>query len=84
MRTPWKLVGECQIQIYTYDAIVCKVIFLPPYLPNYNPIEQAFLSIKAFLRQNWQDKSLGIIDQPYYNITPAKAAGYFRASEYIV
>jgi cytochrome c oxidase assembly protein Cox11 len=57
---------------------------LPPYSPNYNPIEQAFSSIKAFLWRNWQDKSMGAMDQACHNITPAKAAGYFKASEYIV
>ncbi|KIM72033.1 hypothetical protein PILCRDRAFT_82242, partial [Piloderma croceum F 1598] len=60
------------------------LIFLPLYLPDYNPIEQAFSSIKSFLRRNWQDKSLGIIDWACHIITPTKAAGYFRASGYIV
>jgi len=75
-----------QLLTYThaYNATVCKLIFLPPYSPDYNPIEQAFSSIKAFLRRNWQDKSLGIIDHACHNITPAKAAGYFKASGYIV
>jgi hypothetical protein len=57
---------------------------LPPYSPNYNPIEQAFSSIKAFLQQNWQDKSIGAMDQACHSITPVKAAGYFKASGYIV
>lgn len=70
--------------IYAYNVTVCKHILLPPYSHDYNPTEQAFLSIKAFLRQNWQDKSLGVVDQACHNITPAKAAGYFRASGCIV
>ena len=70
--------------IYVYNVTVCKLVFLPPYSPNYHPIEQALLSIKAFLRWNWQDKSLGVMDRACHNITPAKAAGYFRASGYIV
>jgi len=61
-----------------------QAYLLPLYSPNYNPIEETFSSIKAFLRWNWQDKSLGVIDQACHNITPAKAAGYFRASGYIV
>ena len=72
------------LNIYTYGATECKLIFLPPYLPDYNPIEQAFSSIKAFLRQNWQDKSLSVIDRACHNITPEKAVGYFKASGYIV
>jgi len=70
--------------IYAYNATVCKLIFLPPYSPDYNPIEQAFSSVKAFLRRNWQDKSLGVIDRACHNITAEKAAGYFRASGYII
>jgi transposase len=27
-----------------------KLIYLPPYSPDFNPIEQAFHSIKAWLR----------------------------------
>ena len=58
--------------------------FLPPYSPEYNLIEQAFSSIKAFLQRNWQDKSLGLIDWACHNITPLKAHRYFKASKYIV
>lgn len=63
---------------------VCKLVFLPPYSPDYNPIEQAFSSIKAFLRRNWTDTSLSAMDRACQNITYDKAAGYFRASGYIV
>jgi hypothetical protein len=66
------------------SATDCKLVFLPPYSPGYNPIEQAFSSIKAFLRRNWQDRSLGVMDRACHNITPTKAAGYFKASGYIV
>jgi hypothetical protein len=67
-----------------YKWVDCKLVFLPPYSPDYNPIEQAFSSIKAFLRRHWMDKSLSIIGQACQNITFEKAAGYFRASGYIV
>jgi transposase len=70
---------------YTHIFIAeCKLIFLPPYSPDYNLIEQAFSSIKTFLHRNWQDKSLSVMDCACHNITPAKAAGYFKASGYIV
>ncbi len=62
----------------------CKLIFLPSYSPDYNPIEQAFLLIKSFLWHHWQDTSLGVMDCVCQNITSDKAAGYFRASGYIV
>jgi len=62
----------------------CKLIFLPPYSPDYNPIEQAFSSIKSFLRRHWQDISLGVMDRACQSITSYKAAGYFKASGYMV
>ncbi|GBC09430.1 hypothetical protein RclHR1_08860003 [Rhizophagus clarus] len=30
----------------------CYVVFLPPYSPDYNPIETAFSTIKSWIRQN--------------------------------
>jgi transposase len=31
-----------------------KLVFLPPYSPGLNPIEQFFAKLKAFIRRNWQ------------------------------
>ncbi|KZP06948.1 hypothetical protein FIBSPDRAFT_705596, partial [Athelia psychrophila] len=59
------------------------LVFLPPYSPDYNPIEQAFSSIKAFLCCHHEDQGLSIMDRACHNITYDKAAGYFRASGYI-
>jgi len=33
-------------------AIGIRIEFLPPYLPDFNPIEEAFSKIKAFLRRH--------------------------------
>jgi transposase len=30
-----------------------KLMYLPPYLPNLNPIEEFFNKLKAFIRKNW-------------------------------
>lgn len=65
-------------------GLVCKLIFLPPYSPDLNPIEQAFSCIKAFLRRAWNDFSLGIIDRACQHITPEMAWGFFSASGYVV
>ena len=32
-----------------------KLIFLPPYLPDYNPIEECFSFIKAYIRRHGQE-----------------------------
>jgi len=70
--------------LHIYTWVDCKLVFLLPYSPDYNPIEQAFSSIKAFLCRHWMDKSLSIIGQACQNITFEKAAGYFWASGSIV
>lgn len=31
-----------------------KLVFLPPYSPDLNPIEEYFAELKAFIRRNWQ------------------------------
>lgn len=72
-----------------------RLEYLPPYSPDYNPIEEAFSSIKAHLHANW-DFILGELDQNHANdaygmiwdavfsVTPEKAQGWFRHSGYIM
>lgn len=31
-----------------------KLVFLPPYSPDLNPIEEFFAELKAFVRRHWQ------------------------------
>ena len=70
------------LQLTHYSG--CKLIFLLPYLPDYNLIKQAFSSIKSFLWCHWQDNSLAVMNRACQNITSYKAAGYFCALRYIV
>jgi transposase len=72
-----------QIRALVEDEALCKLVFLPPYSPDLNPIEQAFFSIKSHLRQHWDDFSLSIIDTAYHNINPDMAWGFIRSSGYI-
>jgi transposase len=58
-------------------------MFLPPYSPDLNPIEQAFSVIKSYLRRYCYDVSLSVIGAACRSITPEKAKGFFRASGYI-
>ena len=62
---------------------VCKLVFLPPYSPDYNPIEEAFSSIKAYLRRYREDRSLFSLDRACAQINAEKALGFFRSSGYI-
>jgi transposase len=34
-----------------FDAVGAKLMFLPPYSPDFNPIENAFAKLKAMLRK---------------------------------
>jgi transposase len=57
-------------------------MFLPPYSPDYNPIEQAFSSIKAWF---WHTSTTGLsaIREACQNIMPEMAQGWFRALGYM-
>jgi transposase len=67
----------------------CRIEYLPPYSPDFNPIEQAWSVIKAHLRH------LGICfyqpASPYYEmylacelITPEMSKGFFQHAGYFV
>lgn len=32
-----------------------KLLYLPPYSPDLNPIEEFFVELKAFIKRNWQN-----------------------------
>jgi transposase len=36
------------------DNAGVKLLYLPPYSPDLNPIEEFFAELKAFIRRNWQ------------------------------
>ena len=65
------------------DKSKCKLVFLPPYSPNLNLIEQAFFSIKAYLHWHWDNFSLSIIDAACHNVTSDMAWGFIRSSGYV-
>ncbi|KAF9516614.1 hypothetical protein BS47DRAFT_1292183 [Hydnum rufescens UP504] len=49
---------------HTYFSLGGKLMYLPQYLPDYNPIEQSFLSIKAWLQWNYNEDIHHITDAP--------------------
>jgi transposase len=65
-------------------SLGCRLVFLPPYSPDLNPIEQAFSVIKSYLRRYYHDLSLSVIAAACRSITGEKAWGFFRASGYVV
>lgn len=71
-----------------------RVEFLPPYSPDYNPIELAFSKFKARIRS--QEAEFRALDQDeeemeirlfltdaIFSISAEDARGYFRHCEYI-
>jgi hypothetical protein len=78
--------GFHNLPFFVVDLILkadCKLIFLPPYSPDYNPIEQAFSSIKAWIRRNHLGQGIFGIVRALANVTHSKAAGWFGASGYL-
>ena len=70
------------------EGLGCRVVFLPPYSPDYNPIETAFSTIKSWIRYN--HIFMETCNDPMYallvacsQITPQMAKSYFEASIYI-
>ena len=67
------------------EAAGATLIFLPPYSPDFNPIENAFARLKALLRRDAErtvdslwDAIARIIDL----FTPHECANYFTAAGY--
>ena len=67
------------------EAAGARLLHLPPYSPDFNPIEQAFAKLKALLRKAAErtvdglwDAIASILDA----FTPAECANYFAAAGY--
>lgn len=60
----------------------CRLLYLPPYSPDFNPIEYAFSFVKAHLRRNWQDRNLTSIVNALRAITPEIAEAWFTDAGY--
>lgn len=61
-----------------------KLLYLPPYSPDLNPIEEFFAELKAFVRRNWQkhpDQDFGGFLEWSVDVVGARgesAGGHFR------
>jgi transposase len=67
------------------EAAGATRLFLPPYSPDFNPIEQAFAKLKAWLRKaaaRTKDALWQAIAQVLDAFTPAECINYFRNSGY--
>lgn len=62
-----------------------RLLYLPPYSPDFNPIENAFAKLKALLRKaaaRTVDELWTAIGQSLTAFRPAECANYFRAAGY--
>lgn len=69
------------------EACGAEILFLPPYSPDLNPIEQAWSKMKALLRKHsarTYDALLDGVASALRAITPQDASGFFRASGYAI
>jgi len=67
------------------EAAGATRLFLPPYSPEFNPIEQAFAKLKAFLRKTaarTKEALWTAIADALDIFTPRECANYFRNSGY--
>ncbi|GCD56376.1 transposase [Acetobacter pasteurianus NBRC 3222] len=62
-----------------------ELMFLPPYSPGFNPIEMAFLKLKALLRAK-AERTVGAlwdtIGALLHAFTPSQCASFFTAAGY--
>ena len=67
------------------EAAGAELRFLPPYSPDFNPIENAFAKLKARLRKAAERTVDGLwsaIGRIVSSFTPAECANYFTAAGY--
>ena len=69
------------------ESVGAKIIYLPPYSPDLNPIEQMWSKIKAYLRKmkaRSPDILFSEIKNAFGTIVASDIAGWFRHSGYSV
>ena len=67
------------------EAAGASLRFLPPYSPDFNPIENAFAKLKALLRKAAERTVDGLwaaIGRLVETFTPNECANYFTAAGY--
>jgi len=67
------------------EKVGAQLVFLPPYSPDFNPIEMAFSKLKALLRKaaaRTVDDLWSIVADSLAAFTPAECRHYFEAAGY--
>jgi len=45
-----------------------KLVYLPPYSPDFNPIEEFFSELKAFIKRNWTLYYVNMTDRSHGSV----------------
>lgn len=67
------------------EAVGARMLFLPPYSPDFNPIENAFSKLKSILRKTAARSVAELWDairDALPRFTPGECANYFTAAGY--
>lgn len=67
------------------EAVGAKLLYLPPYSPDFNPIENAFAKLKAILRKATERSIDGLwatIGTAVSAFSPQECINYFAAAGY--
>jgi transposase len=67
------------------EAVGARLLYLPPYSPDFNPIEQLFAKLKALLRKAAERSVGGLwnrIAKLLDAFTPSECTNYFRNAGY--
>lgn len=67
------------------EKVGARLLFLPPYSPDFNPIEMAFSKLKALLRKaaaRTVDELWSIVADCLSAFTPEECRNYFEAAGY--
>ena len=88
------LLSVCRFDVPEFlsrlDQAGIRVVFLPPYSPQFNPIEHVYSKVKSFMRSNLRAlQMLGwtpyrIILASFQSVTPADCLGYVASCGYAV
>jgi transposase len=68
------------------EACGCQMLFLPPYSPDFSPIEEAFSKVKAVLRRigaRTREALQEALEYALTTVSASDAAGWFRHCGYL-
>lgn len=70
---------------HAIESAGCRLLYLPPYSPDFNPIEKAFAKLKAVLRAKAERTVEALWDTVGQIVTmfePQECANYFKSCGY--